>query len=420
MNPVLHWIWLSLACTPGSYTFGKLIEVYKDATEIYEADAKRIASVIGYKNSDRTKLEDKDLEQAEKIFAFCNKFKVDILTYADSRYPEALRRISNPPVLLYCRGVVPDFNSSLCVATVGTRSLSDYGRKNGFKISFDLAKAGATIVSGMAIGIDAVCMAGALAAGGRVVSVIGSGIDVCYPPQHLTLARSIVKQGCVITEFAPGTQPSRYNFPKRNRIISGLCDATLVVEGEERSGALITARCAKEQEREVFAVPGNIASPNSQLSNLLIKNGAKICTRAEDILNLYIKKYPGKINLFALTQTTPVDMMSALREYEICAVCPNDDIFIPSHGSTHRQSPKTEADKPIVESTEKAEVTPPTDFDKKSLKIYKKIPANEACSLESLVDDDMNLREVMSHLLKLEIGGFVRLLPGEMVTRKFK
>jgi predicted Rossmann fold nucleotide-binding protein DprA/Smf involved in DNA uptake len=267
----------------------------------------------------------------------------------------------------------------------------------------------------MAVGIDGVAMAGAIAAGGRTIAIIGSGIDVCYPPQHLRLAREIVKCGCVMTEFAPGTPPSRYNFPKRNRIISGISAATVVFEGAEKSGALITARYAKDQGRTVYALPGNVGSKNSQLSNLLLKNGAKICTSADDVIDDFTKEYGKIINPFLLKERLPVDMMSTLKEYGVCAVCPNDDIFeVPRIKKKAESAPSVESNEALVVEQK----TPPDDFDSRALKIYKKIPLSVSCSIESLVDDEMNLRDVMKCLLKLEIGGFVRLLPGEMVSRK--
>ncbi len=417
MDTMIYWIWLSLCCSPSGSTFGKLIKEFDGARAIYEADDKRISSIVGYRNSDRSALENKSLDKAEEIYAFCKKHKVGLLCYGDEKFPKALRSIENPPVLLYYRGFLPDFNKIFAVSAVGTRALSDYGRKNAFRISYDLATAGATVVSGMAMGIDGVAMAGAIAAGGKTVAVIGSGIDVCYPPQHLRLAREIVKNGCVLTEFAPGTPPSRYNFPKRNRIISGLSAATVVFEGAEKSGALITARCAKEQGRAVYALPGNVGSVTSQLSSLLLKNGARICTSADDILKDFTKEYGKIINPFLLKDRPTVDMMSTLTEYGVCAVCPNDDIFeVPRK---RRQSDNTTAifnrDDDVIEADIKA---PPSDFDRRALKIYKKIPLSESCSIESLVDGEMNLREVMKSLLKLEMGGFVRLLPGEMVSRK--
>ena len=415
MDNMLYWIWLSLCCSPSGSTFGKLIKEFDSAKSIYEADDKKISSIVGYRNSDRALLENKSLDKAEEILVFCRKHGVGLLCYGDEKYPKALRAIDTPPVLLYYRGVLPDFDNIFAVSAVGTRALSDYGRKNAFSISYDLATAGATIVSGMAMGIDGVAMAGAIAAGGKTIAIIGSGIDVCYPPQHLRLAREIVKTGCVMTEFAPGTPPARFNFPKRNRIISGLSAATVVFEGAEKSGALITARYAKEQGRAVYALPGNVGSKTSQLSNLLLKNGAKICTSADDVLGDFTKEYGKLINPFLLKERLPVDMMSTLSEYGVCAVCPNDDIFeVPRI--------RRKADSAPVIETEDLEITepkaPPAEFDSRALKIYKKIPIKGSCSIESLVEADMNLRDVMKCLLKLEIGGFVRLLPGEMVSRK--
>lgn len=418
MDKMIYWIWLSLSCSPSGSTFGKLIKEFDDAKDIYEAEGRKISSIIGFRNSDRSALESKSLDKAEEIYSFCKKHKVGLLPYCDERYPDLLRQIKSPPVLLYYRGILPDFGKCFTVSAVGTRSLSDYGRKNAFRIGYDLASAGATVVSGMAVGIDGVAMAGALAAGGTTVAVIGSGIDICYPPQHLKLAREIVKKGCVITEFAPGTQPGKFNFPKRNRIISGLSRATIVFEGAERSGALITARYAREQERTVYALPGNVGSKNSQLSNLLIKTGAKICTSAEDVLNDYADAYRGVINRFNLKPGLQVDMMQTLSDYGVVALCPGDDVFEAPRAprkTTHTSKP-TEV---IVEEAAQA-VTPPDGFDKKALEIYKKIPFGGDCSLESLVSDDYNLRDVMRLLLKLEMGGFIVMLPGEKVARKYR
>lgn len=419
MDRIVYWIWLSLACSPSGSTFGKLIKEFDDAKDIYLADGKKISSIIGYRNSDRAALENKDLGRAEEIYRFCNKHLVGLLPYYDEKYPDLLRQIDNPPVLLYYRGKLPDFDRIFTVATVGTRSLSDYGRKNAFRISHDLAAAGATIVSGMATGIDGVSMAGALAAGGTTVAVIGSGIDICYPPQHLRLAREIVKRGCVITEYAPGTPPSKLNFPKRNRIISGLSRATMVFEGPERSGALITARCAKDQGRTVYALPASIGSKNSQLTTLLIKNGAKMCTTAEDILNDFTDAYAGAINTFNLKDRIQADLMATLTEYGVVAVCPGDDIFEAPRAK--KQMFKASADAFIGEEKQEGEaVSPPPSFDKRALEIYKKIPTSGSCSLESLVDGETNLRQVMRYLLMLEVGGFVVMLPGEAVSRKFR
>ena len=282
--------------------------------------------------------------------------------------------------------------------------------------------AGATVVSGMAIGIDGVALAGALAAGATTIAVIGSGIDVCYPMQHRRLAREIVKGGCVMTEYAPGTSPDRYNFPRRNRIISGLSAVTVVIEGKEQSGAMLTARHAKSQNRPVYAFPGNVGSPNSQLSNLLIKNGAHLCTGADDIVRDFEKEYPGILNPFKLEERMSVNMNEALTSLEICAVCPSDDIFKPARNTGKKSAEVTpcvnEAIGDKQEQESKSEELPA--FDPKCLKIYKKIPTGVEYPIESLTDEENDLRSVMKLLLKLEMGKFVVMLPGERVKRNLK
>lgn len=417
MDKLVYAIWLSLSCSPGGSTFPKLLSAFSSPEEIYNAELSDISKLIGYRNSDRSALDNKSLDRATEIYEFCKKRKVGVVTYFDDDYPELLRGIASPPVLLYYRGRLPNFNSDFTVACVGTRTISEYGRKSAFRISHDLAAAGATVVSGMATGIDGISAAGAISAGGITVAVLGSGIDVCYPPQHLTLAREIVKHGCIMTEYAPGTGPNGYNFPKRNRIISGLSRATIVFEGDEESGARYTARYAKEQKRVVYALPGNVGAKNSELTNMLLKQGAKPCTSAEDVINDFSAEFLHKLNPFNLTERLPVDMMGVLRELAVVALCPNDDVFTPPR-QARRSASKTE--KQPIEPEVKEMVLPPESFDKSALEIYKKIPTESEINIESLVDEKYNLRAVMKLLLKLEMGGFIVMLPGEKVARKTK
>lgn len=423
MNEIIYWIWLSLSTTPGSPTFRKLIEAFSGAKEIYDAEIHEISRYIGSRSSDRAKLAQKDLTKATEIYNYCVKYDIGILAYPDEMFPVSLREIDTPPVLLYYRGNLPDFNKSFSLAVVGTRNLSDYGRKAAFVSAYEIALAGGIIVSGMAMGIDGVAHAGALAAGGVTVAVIGTGINICYPEDHKTLAREIVKSGCVLTEFAPGTPPSKTSFPKRNRIISGLCAATLVIEGKERSGSLITARCAKEQGRAVYALPGNIDSKNSEASNLLFKNGAKVFISSDDMIKDFSGVYGGALNPFNLPGKFDLDVMSYLRRYAVIAVAPGDDIFNPPFANTKRfeatVSPtQIKAEEKDTEGASKSSLEPPPSFDKVALAVYKKIPANESCSIESLIDSDMSMRVVMQALLKLEMGRFVEICPGEVVKRK--
>jgi DNA processing protein len=437
MNGIIYDIWLSLACTPDSATFPRLIEKYSSAREIYEAPDKELSRTVGHNATDKRALINKDLSRAEKIYEFCTKKGVGLLPYFGKAFPASLKSIPTPPVLLYYRGTLPDFDNEFFVSVVGTRMLSDYGRRSAFRISYDLASSGAVIVSGMATGIDGVAHAGALSAGSSTVAVLGSGIDVCYPAVHLTLAREIVKSGCVITEYAPGTKPNKYNFPRRNRIISGLSSATFVVEGHERSGSLITARHAIAQKRTVYALPANVGSKNAEVTTLLLKNGAKILTAAEDIINDFEPQCGTKLNRFKLTERCPVEMNEALRRYSVSALCPSDELLSPPKrtnrvraavsrnvGSEHSFGEHSEKMISQVACTEKAAVyaveerEPDEGFGATAIKIYKSIPLHGDCAIDELVEGEFTLREVMKSVLKLEMGGFIERLPGERIKRK--
>ena len=215
-----------------------------------------------------------------------NSEKIKIIKKSDEAYPKILKEISRPPEQLYIRGTLPK-DSNLNIAIVGTRAATAYGRALAFNMAKELAGLGFNIVSGMALGIDTEAHKGALEAGGITVAVLGSGLDEksLYPGENKKLADKIVAAGgAVISEYAPGTRGTNWTFPERNRIVSGLSRGVIVVEAPSKSGALITARLAAEQNREVFAMPGPLYSKNSAGPNELIKNGAKMVTSVDDIL----------------------------------------------------------------------------------------------------------------------------------------
>lgn len=207
-----------------------------------------------------------------------------IITQADDSYPELLQRIPDAPPVLYVRGALAEMDN-VALAVVGTRKPGPYGQKAAHDLAKAVAGQNVTIVSGLAQGIDAEAHTGALEGGGRTIAVLGSGIDRIYPRANAELAQAIMRQGAIVSEFPLGTPPEKRNFPRRNRIISGLALGVLVVEAPEQSGALITAVHALEQGREVFAVPGSIFNLSSVGTNRLIQDGAKLVTGAEDILN---------------------------------------------------------------------------------------------------------------------------------------
>ena len=240
--------------------------------------------------------------------------EIEIMKKGNPGYPEKLYEIKNPPKEIYYRGNL-DLLKKRCVAVVGSRTTTVYGRNTAGAIGRSLGAAGVTVVSGMAMGIDSCAHEGALNVGGSTAAVLGCGPDICYPPENRILMADICRSGLLLTEYPPGTPANRYNFPNRNRIISGLCEATVVVQARNRSGALITAELAAEQGREVFAVPGNIDSQYNLGNNRLIKEGAApiICT--DDIL-----EYLG------LTGADEADAKERLsdREYQIYEILKNE------------------------------------------------------------------------------------------------
>ena len=222
-------------------------------------------------------------EMAQEILDWSLRHNCQLLPGGDPAYPAYLAQIYDPPLLLYMRGC-REVLSQPCLAIVGTRRPTPYGLQMAEGMAYDLASRGMAVVSGLARGIDAAGHRGCLDAGGRTIAVLGCGIDVVYPREHRRLAHEIEEHGLLISEFSPGTSPAPQNFPVRNRIISGLAYGALIVEASEYSGSLITARLAMEQNREVFALPGNITSPQSFGPNFLIKQGAKLVQSWRDIV----------------------------------------------------------------------------------------------------------------------------------------
>ena len=280
--------WVELNMTPGigPRAAAKLLERFGSAEAVYSAtraDLERLRLVPEAVDS----IIARDLRpRAEAEIATVRKLGGDILLLDDGVYPSSLREIYDPPIVLYVKGAWSECWDQPCVGVVGSRKCSTYGQNAALMLSRDLAQRGVTVISGFARGIDAAAHRGALEANGRTVAVLGTGIDEAYPRDHKRLAAEILdKGGALVSQFPLGTPPIPENFPYRNRIISGLSLGVVVVEASEYSGSLITARLAMEQNREVFAVPGNITSRNSFGTNYLIKGaGAKLVQQWQDIV----------------------------------------------------------------------------------------------------------------------------------------
>ena len=288
MAELKYWVWLSNNARNHRNAIVKLLDnVGNNPEEIYKMSREALKEE-GIEAELLASLSNKDLSAAEKEIKIAEKFNIRLLSLEDDEYPEALKEINDPPYVLYMRGPSDETGDGfLRIAIIGSRKASAYGLGVAHDLAYSLAKRGVVIVSGMATGIDGAAHMGAVEAGGKTIGVLGCGVNLVYPKDNAQLMVDIMKNGQVISEFPFDTPPYKWNFPQRNRIISGLCHGVVVVEAEEVSGTSITASVALEQGREVFAVPGNINSPTSVGTNRLIKNGAIPVTCAADILEMF-------------------------------------------------------------------------------------------------------------------------------------
>src|ERR1700683_2026676 len=279
----LHWLALRMVPGLGTRRIGLLLERLRTPQAIFRASASELEATGLTSAVARSLASGSSFEDAASQQQKAREAGAQLITLNDARYPEALRKIFDPPPVLFARGS-PELLASICIGVVGTRHPTPYGVAAGEKLAGDLARAGVTIVSGMARGIDTVAHKAALAAEGTTVAVLGCGVDVVYPSENRKLAAEIAAKGLIVSEFPMDATAFPQNFPIRNRIISGLSCGILVVEGAQYSGSAITARLAIDQGREVFAVPGNITSKMSWGPNLLIKQGAKLVQDWNDVI----------------------------------------------------------------------------------------------------------------------------------------
>ena len=286
MESVLYWIWLTSKTVIAPRKITSLLEYFGTAEEIYREETYANIPNIGMKEI--SALKDKSLSEAKKIKQKIDEMGARIVTFEDEDYPDKLRNITPPPYILYVRGDISGLDEVLTIAVIGTRKgYTPYGKMATTRLSSELARNGAVVVSGLARGLDSAAAEGALRAGGRTIAVTGSGLDVIYPPENKDLTEEIAKRGAVITEYPPGAQALAEHFPARNRIIAGLSNGVLVTEARKKSGTLITAQRAMEYGRDLFVVPGNINDLNYEGANRLIQQGAKLTANVNDILEEY-------------------------------------------------------------------------------------------------------------------------------------
>ena len=415
---LLHWIWLAARPGVNDRMKAAVLHHFQDPEDAYYADPEAYALVDGMTEDVVAALKDKDLSEAKKILETCQRKEIGILTYQDAMYPNRLKNIIDPPLVLYYKGMLPEFDALPAIAVVGTRGATAYGLKTAKNLGAQISRCGGLVVSGLAVGIDSMAMRGALSAGKGVVGLMGCGIDVVYPAENRSLLLDTQRYGCLLSEFPPGTPPYKWNFPKRNRILSGLSCGVVVVEAPARSGALITASQAAEQGRDVFVIPGNVDVAACAGSNALLRDGAIAVSTGWDILSEYVALFPDMIrkDTTAVVQTLYPDEEAAVRATERTASKVAQLPCLPKKKAAKAQQCDTiaidnGAPAPYIENKDTEDPTLTGD-ERAVLALLK--------TGEQLVDDviaqsGLSSGVVLSTLTLLEVKGLIRRLPGRHV-----
>ena len=417
---LLHWIWLAARSGINDRMKAAVLHHFQDPEDAYYADPEAYKAVEGMTDEVAAALKDKDLSEAKKILDTCQRKNIGIVTYRDAMYPNRLKNIIDPPLVLYYKGKLPEFDALPVIAVVGTRDATAYGLKTAKNLGTQISRCGGLVVSGLAVGIDAMAMRGALSAGKGVVGLMGCGIDVVYPAANRSLLLDTQRYGCLLSEFPPGTPPHKWNFPKRNRILSGLSCGVVVVEAPARSGALITASQAAEQGRDVFVIPGNIDVAACAGSNALLRDGAIAVSTGWDILSEYQALYPDVIrkDTMPALQTLYPDEEAAVRAAERTV----DKVAQMPRLPKKKASKAQKSDTIAIDNGASAPYIENKDTEDPSLTGDERVILALLKTGSQLVDDviaqsGLPSGVVLSTLTLLEVKGLIRRLPGRHVCR---
>jgi DNA processing protein len=370
----LYWLALRMSAGVGTRKAGRLVEIFRTPQAIFRASRSELEAAGLSAAVAQSLVSGCAFEEAAEQQRMAARLGVELVPMVDARYPARLREIFDPPPLLYARGRV-ELLGNLMLGVVGTRRPTSYGMQVATRLSKDLSEAGLTITSGMARGIDTAAHRAVLEAGGDTIAVFGCGVDEVYPAENRKLAESIAEKGLVISEFPMGAPPYPQNFPVRNRIISGMSAGVLVVEGGEYSGSTITAKLASEQNREMFAVPGNVTSKMSWGPNLLIKQGAKLVQEWNDV----VMELKGEDRRRLVEQCR-----NKLNQKDILA-------------------------------DESKSAFPASETNSNARAILKALKHDAPVGLDALMEtiEGLDTSDIIAGLFELELGGLVRQLPGK-------
>ncbi len=411
MSVLEYWIWLA-GKYPGPKQQASLLERFGDAKGVYFAEKEQMAS-LGIKGELLDKLSDKSLDEARSILYCCDNKGIDIVTIQDAAYPERLRNISDPPCVLYVKGRLPDVDSEPVIAVVGTRRCTPYGTKMARDISYEIASKGGIVCTGLAEGIDTHAAQAALMAGSRVIGVLGTAIDEVFPKFNGPLFDDVAFYGALVSEYPPGYRGNRLSFPRRNRIIAGLSVGVVVPEAPERSGALITARIALENGRDVFAVPANAGTPAGAGSNNLLREGAGFAENGWDVLCEYAKRFPDRINEQGIALKVREETPHQDKKAPSAPVKRTDAVDEPGKGFFKLRIPVRRKKPDILEGQL-------SGLTENQLKIVSAI-TKPSMHVDDIIDlSGLPAASVLSELTMLQIKGYVSQEAGKRFTLNIK
>lgn len=398
-------LWVVSAFGAGNPKAHALIREFGSLDALYNAPIKEISKKHNLADKEMVLLEKgRNLSKSKEIIEGCLKNNIKILTAFDKAYPKKLRNISPCPLVLFYKGRLFDFDSELCITVVGTRNMTEEGANTTRDIASGLAKSGALVISGLARGIDTAAHKGAIEVKGKTAAVLGCGIDVIYPPENKELFYRISENGLLISEFLPGLPPYPHHFQIRNRLLSALSNGVLVAESGKRGGSLITVRWALEQGKDIFALPGDISSPQSEGTNALIKQGAKLVTSPMDILEEYLYTHKHKIKPVSegFRKPSPVKRRPPVRRRDYA-----DEAASPSVRYNTREDSKDAGFDEIV-------------LNKEEQLVFLECKNNPVDSALISAKTGIPLPKTLLILTKLELSGLISQQPGGVYIRLIK
>lgn len=403
---LLYWIWFAELTDMQLWQKHILLQYFADPEEIYHAKGDAFSIVPDITEGLLKALSNKDLSRAQEILRACQEKNIHLLALNDAAYPRQLKNTADAPIVLYYKGTLPDLDNSPVIAVVGTRKATPYGMNVARRMGMQLAACGGIVISGGASGVDTMALSGALSCNVPVVAVLAGGVDVVYPKPNTALFAQIANQGCLISQYPPGTPHYRWNFPVRNRVMSGMSDGVLIVEAPKVSGALITADAAIEQGRDIFAVPGNIDVPACAGSNALLQGQARPAFSGWDILKEYAVLYPDKVHKAApptaVFQETVVEKRVA------------ETVKLPKKAEKTEKIPVDKEEKSSYSVIDKP--LPPLSEQEKA--ILSHISGTPRPVDDVISETGIPSQKVLSILTILAIKGVVENHPGGFISRK--